>query len=134
MITQRTWTRNDFMKLIAGHPLMRQLAIGVVWSTQAGKKQCFFRVAEDGTLADVRDSSLALNNSEVMSIAHPIVLTNADKKSWSAVFADYEIIQPFEQLARVTFDKREKFASGRRLSSVVCRRSSAPRGRVRDVR
>ncbi|MEV0134639.1 DUF4132 domain-containing protein [Dactylosporangium sp. NPDC050688] len=55
------------------------------------------RLAEDRTLAGVDDLPVALADDAVVSVAHPVHL---DVPAWTEVFADYEILQPFRQLAR----------------------------------
>ena len=55
------------------------------------------RLAEDRTLAGVDDLPVALADDAVVSVAHPVHL---DVRAWTEVFADYEILQPFRQLAR----------------------------------
>ncbi|GAA3195983.1 hypothetical protein GCM10010532_013730 [Dactylosporangium siamense] len=55
------------------------------------------RLAEDRTLAGVGDELVELSDDAVVSVAHPVHL---DVRAWSEVFADYEILQPFRQLAR----------------------------------
>jgi hypothetical protein len=37
-----------------------------------------------------------------ITVAHPLTL-GEEARAWTARFADYEILQPFEQLARATF-------------------------------
>ncbi|MEU7869331.1 DUF4132 domain-containing protein [Dactylosporangium sp. NPDC049140] len=57
------------------------------------------RVAEDRTLAGVDDEPAAIPDGAVIGLAHPLELGD-DLAGWAGVFADYEILQPFEQLAR----------------------------------
>ncbi len=101
MITARTWTAEDFRARVATHPLLRHLARRVVWEALPAKGAHYtFRVAEDGTLADVRDAAIDLGAARVR-IPHPARMTAADRTAWSTLFGDYHIVQPFEQLARV---------------------------------
>src|SRR5262249_16344288 len=58
-----------------------------------------FRVTEDRTYADINDTAYTLVGSRV-GIVHPLTLTEEDRAKWGEVFADYEIIPPFPQLAR----------------------------------
>ncbi len=64
--------------------------------TGAGRS---FRVAEDGTFADVRDDTFPLPEDAVVGVAHSVHL-GEDVAPWAEVFADYGILQPFRQLGR----------------------------------
>ncbi|MDG6108578.1 DUF4132 domain-containing protein [Dactylosporangium aurantiacum] len=70
---------------------------GPVGGAGAGGVGVAVRLAEDRTLAGVDDQPVALADDAVVSVAHPVHL---DVPAWSEVFADYEILQPFRQLAR----------------------------------
>ncbi|NED54996.1 DUF4132 domain-containing protein, partial [Micromonospora aurantiaca] len=66
--------------------------------------------AEDGTFADAADDTVTLPEDARVGIAHPVHLRE-EVKAWSELFADYEILQPFEQLGRpvhaLTGEERE---------------------------
>ncbi|MFD0684868.1 DUF4132 domain-containing protein [Actinomadura fibrosa] len=95
MITRRSWTPDDLHALFVTHPLLGHIARRLVWITDGGTA---FRVAEDRTYADVHDDPFTPPPDARVSIAHPILLDDLD--TWSELFADYEILQPFEQLGR----------------------------------
>ncbi len=96
MVLVRRWPAAQFRVLLAGHPLVRHLVRRLVWVSEDG---CSFRVAEDGTFADVRDEVFVLADDAVVGVAHPLHLGDA-VAAWGEVFADYEILQPFPQLGR----------------------------------
>ena len=106
MVTGRSWTPDEFRAVFTGHPLMRHIARRLVWS--AGGTA--FRVAEDGTFADVADDEFAPAPDAPVTLPHPLVL-GEEAAAWAGVFADYEILQPFEQLGRpvhtLTDDERD---------------------------
>ncbi len=106
MTSERTWTANAFREVILAHPLLIHVARRLVWTDARGQT---FRVVEDATLADVHDVPFTLDADHVR-VVHPIELGNA-LTAWARVFADYEILQPFEQLGRATYvlnqDERE---------------------------
>lgn len=106
MTSKRTWTANAFREVILAHPLLIHVARRLVWTDARGQT---FRVVEDATLADVHDVPFTLD-AEHVRVVHPIELGNA-LTAWARVFADYEILQPFEQLGRATYvlnqDERE---------------------------
>ncbi|QFG20441.1 DUF4132 domain-containing protein [Actinomadura sp. WMMB 499] len=96
MVDRRRWPLAEFRDLLAGHPLLRHLVRRLVWTTDGGPA---FRVAEDGTFADASDDTVVLPDGARVGVAHPLDLGD-DLAAWSEVFADYEILQPFAQLAR----------------------------------
>src|SRR5205085_754174 len=60
-----------------------------------------FRVAEDRTLADSDDEPLRpLSDDSVITLPHPVLLGGTTIEVVEEVFADYELLQPFPQLAR----------------------------------
>ncbi|RKS79594.1 uncharacterized protein DUF4132 [Actinomadura pelletieri DSM 43383] len=109
MISQRSWTPNEFSKVLAAHPLLRHIVRRLLWS--AGTTH--FRVAEDGTYADVDDNAFTLPTAPV-TLAHPILV--ADLAPWSELFADYELLQPFPQLGRTVYKPMNGEATTSRLT------------------
>ncbi|MGW5414358.1 DUF4132 domain-containing protein [Actinomadura geliboluensis] len=96
MSAGRSWSPEEFGSLLAGHPLMRHIVRRLVWS--AGGPA--FRVAEDGTLADVHDDAFDPAPDARVTLPHPVLLGEKTVAAWAEVFADYEILQPFPQLGR----------------------------------
>jgi hypothetical protein len=111
MVAGRTWTPEEFTALFVGHPLVRHIARRLVWS--AGTEA--FRVAEDGTFADVRDDAFALPAGARIGLPHPLVLGGDADRGWSTIFADYEVLQPFAQLGRPVHVLRDDERDGDRL-------------------
>ncbi|MFC5748249.1 DUF4132 domain-containing protein [Actinomadura rugatobispora] len=99
MVTRRRWPLGEFRDLLAGHPLVRHLVGRLVWLAEHDGRVIAFRVAEDGTYADAADDTLALPDRALIGIAHPLDL-GGTVPAWSELLADYEILQPFRQLAR----------------------------------
>ncbi|MDG6107938.1 DUF4132 domain-containing protein [Dactylosporangium aurantiacum] len=108
MVTQRRWTASSFHDHLVTHPLLGQIVRRLVWTATvrdsasgaaADVAPVAFRVAEDGTYADADDDTYELPPDAMVGVAHPRRL-GASLATWSAVFADYEILQPFTQLGR----------------------------------
>lgn len=87
-----------FLDRYARHPWMRHVASRLVWGSVVD-----FRVAEDGTLADIDDKLFELPVDSPVVVRHPLDLAADEVAGWSELFADYEILQPFPQLARPVF-------------------------------
>jgi hypothetical protein len=110
MIAARTWTKAEFERYFVGHPLNRHLARRLVWSFAAGGANTGFRIAEDLTYSNAHDDAVELPEDAVIRLDHPVLM--GDKAAdWIRLFADYEILQPFDQLARpviaLTAEERE---------------------------
>ncbi|WP_194912282.1 DUF4132 domain-containing protein [Catenulispora rubra] len=117
MVAQRRWTSQEFREYFVAHPLLRHLVRRLVWATFAdGGVESSFRVAEDLTFADVSDDEYTLADDAVIGIVHPLHL-GGGVKAWSDVFADYEILQPFEQLGRTVY----AFTDAEKASSTLTR-------------
>ncbi|GAA2450375.1 hypothetical protein GCM10010191_80340 [Actinomadura vinacea] len=112
MVTGRSWSTADFRSLFIDHPLLWHIARRLVWGTELNGRLVPFRVAEDRTLADADDKELhSLPGDAQVTLPHPLLLSETAVAAWGQVFADYEILQPFPQLARpvhtLTDDERK---------------------------
>lgn len=111
---ERAWTKDDFVRFVLGHPVAGALARGLVWETFVGpldspldakfdrpSERTAFRVAEDGSLADLHDDPFVLPESGMpevrVRLAHP---ARGIDRAWAERLADYDLTQPFEQLGR----------------------------------
>jgi hypothetical protein len=120
MVTRRRWTGAEFRRLLVGHPLMQHLARRLVWVTSSadGTVGTAFRVAEDGSMADVDDKTFTVGDHDLIGVAHPLDLA-AEVSAWAALFTDYEILQPFPQLHRPVWRLTAEQAARRRLPDFV---------------
>ena len=117
MRTGRGWPVEDFRRFIAGHPLMRHLAERLVWGVTEGGRdargltllRAAFRVSAEGEWVDADETPLDFDGSDAARIvvAHPLQLSAAQITAFAQQFADYELIQPFEQLHRAVHAPRE---------------------------
>ncbi|WP_433330206.1 DUF4132 domain-containing protein [Spirillospora sp. CA-294931] len=98
MVTDRRWSVAEFRRYLVEHPLMWHIVRRLVWLAD----DIAFRVAEDGSFADVDDGAFAPGDAARIGVAHPLRLGD-DLATWTEVFADYEILQPFPQLGRPVF-------------------------------
>ena len=114
MCAQRRWQRADFEVFILRHPLLVHLARRLLWGVFAGDKLTqTFRIAEDGTFAGPEDETLVLPAAAVIGLVHRLEVPAGLLGKWGGVFADYKILQPFDQLGRQVFlpTEAEKQAS-----------------------
>ncbi|MFE6864770.1 DUF4132 domain-containing protein [Nocardia sp. NPDC057668] len=104
MVLGRRWTVANQRTLFIDHPLLRQLARRLVWTTfdAEGAPGTAFRIDADGTLADIEDNPIELADDLSVGLAHPLHLYESIK-DWAEVFADYSLVQPFPQIERPSF-------------------------------
>ncbi|WP_255672486.1 DUF4132 domain-containing protein [Glycomyces amatae] len=94
----RVWEPDEFARL-AAHPVLGSLARRLLWLGETGTGPQGFRLAEDGSPTDVDDKPFDLGPDARVRLAHPALL-GPGLAPWTEVFADYEVLQPFDQLAR----------------------------------
>ncbi|MBK7003146.1 MAG: DUF4132 domain-containing protein [Rhodoferax sp.] len=105
MCGQRRWPVADFLAFFAQHPVLRTLCQRLVWAAfdAAGAVAASFRVSEDLSLVDVDDAPCAPDAAYCIGLPHVLELAQDLRSRWLALLADYEILQPFEQLVRATY-------------------------------
>lgn len=101
LLVGRRWSAAEFRTYVVGHPVVQNIARRLVWSAYSaeGAAPVCFRIAEDLTFADADDAVFALEDHARVGVAHPLEFGDTASK-WSELFADYELLQPFQQLGR----------------------------------
>ncbi|MQM28642.1 DUF4132 domain-containing protein [Glycomyces albidus] len=113
MVTGRTWTAAEFRRFHVEHALTGHLARRLVWLAIHNGTTTAFRIAEDGTFGDGDDDAFALPEDAAVRLAHPVLLGDR-VGAWAELLADYEILQPFDQLERpVLAFTDDELATGR---------------------
>jgi hypothetical protein len=103
MCEGRRWDVETFRSLFVTHPLARHLGRRLVWGVYeegADVPARTFRIAEDGTLANLEDATTTLDDDAHVGIVHPLFLTDDLRVAWAQRLSDYEILQPFDQIGR----------------------------------
>jgi hypothetical protein len=104
MISSRRFTVAELETKWIRDPLLGQAARRLVWAIYDGTTVAMtFRVVEDGTYADMDDLPLLLDPDARTGVVHPLDIDDAALARWGTLFADYELLQPFEQLGRAVF-------------------------------
>ncbi|MDB4997905.1 MAG: molybdate metabolism regulator, partial [Myxococcaceae bacterium] len=119
MCARRRWSREEFTKYLHRHPLMQHLARRLVWGAfdRAGALLATFRVAEDGSFASGDDAAFELGEAhQAIGIVHPLALGPAACAAWGDLFGDYQIVQPFPQLARELYTLTPAESMGAKLT------------------
>lgn len=119
MSQRRRWKASEFQLFMVDHPLMFCMAQRLVWGVydEDGKLHSTFRVSEDRSLADIEDEEFSLPETAIVGIPHPLEVAKETLATWQNVFADYEILQPYEQLGRSSYRLSEEELKQNRVLS-----------------
>lgn len=99
MVKQRSWPLDIARRCFFEHPVMRSPAAGLIW--MHGAKP--FRVSEDGTFADLNDDEITLPTDADVHVYHPATVSKMVRGKAGDLLADYELLQPFEQVGRPVY-------------------------------
>jgi len=122
MVDRRRWNLATFQTFLVDHPLVSHLVRRLIWGVYDGVENGSggtlartFRVAEDRSFADANDEPIELTVDAQIGVVHVMELPASDAANFGQVLADYEILQPFAQLARETFALTPDEASAKEL-------------------
>ncbi|WP_167519621.1 WGR and DUF4132 domain-containing protein [Intestinirhabdus alba] len=115
----RRWSLSEFQALFIDHPLTRHLTPRLLWGLYAPEEPQrllrAFRVAAEGEFCDEHDEPFTLPPEALTGLVHPLEMDAASRAAFGQIFADYELIPPFRQLARCTVQLTPEEAQGCRL-------------------
>jgi hypothetical protein len=118
--SQRTWSVRELRTPVLPQPLVRHLARRLVW--QVVGSDVLFRVAEDLSLADANDETLAWPADDTrVVLAHPI--TAKGVRAFQSWVDDYRVIQPFAQVGREVYVLEAAEQSASRIERAVGRKA-----------
>lgn len=106
MCARRRWTPEVFGQFFVGHPLLVHVVRRLIWGAfdDQGHLIATFRVAEDRTFADQDDEGWELPAGAKVGLPHALELDAKTAAAWGQLLADYQMLQPFPQLGRPTFN------------------------------
>ena len=109
LTAERLWRAGAWRELFVKNPVMHQFAIGLIWGVyENGALKDTFRYMEDGSFNTVDEEEYDFPEEGMIGLIHPIELTEADLASWKEQLADYEVVQPIEQLSRPVYRVTEE--------------------------
>jgi hypothetical protein len=98
-----------FWKFFVLHPVVKHLAVRLVWGVYADDKHStipstVFRITPEHLIKDCTDASITLDFSEGaigrIGLVHPLELSFEQLSAWERLFKKLKISQPFRQLTR----------------------------------
>lgn len=103
MLAQRGWEVAKWQTLFLKHPLLRSLAVSLVWGVADASGRGYevtFRPLEDGSLTDNEDNPVALPAEGQIRLVHPAMIDAEAQAAWVQHLADYEVTPLFPQMNR----------------------------------
>lgn len=106
---QRLWSVEEWRGLFVDNRIMFQFAVGLIWGIyDDGKLEQTFRYMDDGTFNTVDEEEYLLPSEASIGLVHPLELDDELLNGWKAQLADYEVVQPFQQLERAVHLAKEE--------------------------
>ncbi|EGO7810898.1 DUF4132 domain-containing protein [Escherichia coli] len=104
MCQRRRWTAEQFRLFLVEHPLVRHLTRRLLWGvyTEENTLIACFRVAEDSTYSDAQDELFTLPAGNI-GIPHVLEIPPESAAAFRQIYADYELLPPFQQLDRGSY-------------------------------
>lgn len=105
LMNDRKWSIEGWNELFVKNAVMHGFAIGLIWGlySDEGKLTQTFRYTEEGSFNTSDDDELELPETGLIGLVHPLELTAEQLDEWKTQLEDYEIEQPFPQLARKVY-------------------------------
>ncbi|ELO3247232.1 WGR and DUF4132 domain-containing protein [Escherichia coli] len=104
MCQRRRWTAEQFRLFLVEHPLVRHLTRRLLWGVYNDENALItcFRVAEDSTYSDAQDELFTLPAGNI-GIPHVLEISPESAAAFRQIYADYELLPPFQQLERGSY-------------------------------
>ncbi len=104
MCQRRRWTAEQFRLFLVEHPLVRHLTRRLLWGVYNDENALItcFRVAEDSTYSDAQDE-LFTQPAGNIGIPHVLEISPESAAAFRQIYADYELLPPFQQLERGSY-------------------------------
>jgi len=100
LVSGKRWPLDRWQRLFVAHPLLRIVGRSLIWRAEdaPGLARTSFRLAEDFSLVDVEDETVALPAGCSISLWHPATAQPGEREAWQAYMADYELDALVDQL------------------------------------
>ena len=98
MCVGREWAAADWRSYLAGHPLLAQIVVRLIWTATDAAGTRTFRPTGDGSLIDATDSDVEVPDDAVVRLTHRTLLDEPAAAAWAIHLADYAVTPLFDQL------------------------------------
>lgn len=102
MCAERLWPAGEWREYLQRHPVVTHLVQRLVWAEVAEDGSLrLFRPTEDGSLIDLDDDEVELDETRRVRLAHAALVDADTAKAWTAHFKDYKVKPLFAQMSRM---------------------------------
>ncbi|WP_181292086.1 DUF4132 domain-containing protein [Brachyspira hampsonii] len=106
----RKWTLKEWKEIFFDNPFMRTFAVKLIWGVYDKNNKLLntFRYMEDGSFNNADDEEIDENiikEDDLITLISPIEIDNTLIEKWKKQLADYDIVQPFNQLSLDTIEE-----------------------------
>ncbi|ELC18311.1 hypothetical protein WCO_01820 [Escherichia sp. KTE11] len=117
MCQRRRWTAEQFRLFLVEHPLMCHLTRRLLWGVYNDENTLIacFLVAEDSTYSDAQDELFTLPAGNI-GIPHVLEIPAESAAAFRQIYADYELLPPFQQLDRGSYRLADNERSAHELT------------------
>jgi hypothetical protein len=119
LMENRKWSIKDWQTYFLNHPIMIVYATHLLWIVYDanGKVKSSILCQEDGSIVNMNDEEIILEDSDTVGLYHPIFVNETENTNWNAKLYDKNFITIFSQTNRTIFkpleDELEKSVSER---------------------
>ncbi|OEJ13021.1 molybdate metabolism regulator [Brachyspira hampsonii] len=106
----RKWALNEWKEIFFDNPFMRAFAVKLIWGVYDKDNNLLstFRYMEDGSFNNADDEEMKIEDNTLITLLSPIEVNKELIEKWKNQLADYDIVQPFNQLS---LDSEEELIS-----------------------
>ena len=106
MMLGRTWDAERWQVRILSHPILGHFARRLVWAVlEDGARVELVLPDAEGTLMDVAMDNVTLTPAQQLTLVHPSTLSDQERRAWLIQLAEFELLQPFDQIDRALYCK-----------------------------
>ena len=100
----RKWTVTEWKEVFFENPFMKAFAIKLIWGIYDKNNNLLntFRYMEDGSFNNIDDEEIIIDDNSLITLISPVEIKKELILKWKNQLADYDIVQPFNQLSEYT--------------------------------
>ena len=107
MSNSRRWLGEEFNSLLLNHPLLQKVVHGLVWAVyEQDSIVSTFSFRPDGSAIDATGHVVTISADARIGVPHPLDLADSID-AWKDIFRNSKKAQPFPQLVRKVYAKKE---------------------------
>ena len=117
MCSERRWPADEWRSYLMVHPIVGPLCSRMLWLRHRADATTGFRPMGDGTLTDVGDNEIELQDTDLVQLMHGSLVADDTAERWREHLADFEIEPAIEQFPAALADLPDDLATATSLTS-----------------